>query len=434
MNIRQNWVIALLLSVAVMALNLSLIFDVGFLSDDWDLLRRTQEGSMFSQIEEHHYSPFVAGVFKVVGFAGLSPLWVHLAAFLIHGINIFLVLSLGSKLGLRQWEKVVVGVLFALSPAGFESLAWCCAIGYIVCTTWMLLGLGVYLSYRRGGGALAPYLLAVLQVLAFATWDWGILLTPLLCVVGWVYYRERVPLGIIPVFLVWCVVIVGKRVAGLSIGYEINSLPSAVMNFGTSFMLTLWPEFSRSFYVSVWGLGLAGVTLLLFLWAAATDRVSRLGLALFFVSMVPVALAGYPQSRYVYFAAIFLYFGLARLLDRSSLGRFAAMLYVVASLFWAMERRDVWLEADLQARFYRDAVELGVEAYGKVALANVPDQVKGYDLVWLPTVWRCGTSCFGSDVIVMKPFGQKEISEGDIDLDYHILRIGDRRKSRSVSR
>jgi hypothetical protein len=147
-----------------------------------------------------------------------------------------------------------------------------------------------------------------------------------------------------------------------------------------------------------------------------------------------VALIGYPQSRYVYFAAIFLYWILARLLDRNSLGRVAAVVYVLAALFWTIERRDVWIEADLQARFYKKAVDAGIDAYGKVALANVPDQVKGFDLVWLPSVWRCGVHCFGSDVVVMNPYGKSEISKDEIAEDYHILRIGDRRKSHSVSR
>ena len=431
---KENWKIALLLTIAVMALNLSLIFDVGFLSDDWDILKRASEGSIFSQIEQHHYSPFVASVFKVIGVLGLSPAWIHLLAFLVHGINIYLVLSLSGRLGLRHWEKLIVGTLFALSPAGFESLAWCCAIGYIVCSMWMLLALRMYFQYKDGLSPRAPYLLALLQLAAFATWDWGVLLMPLLVSVGWVYYREKVPAGIWPTVAVWCAVVLGKKIAGLSIGYDINTASKALMNFGASFMLTIWPEFGRSFYSSLWGLCLAVMTVGLFVWAAMTDRISRLGLALFFVSMIPVALAGHPQSRYMYFAAIFLYWGLARVLDRSSLGRVAAVVYVVVALFWAMERRDVWLETDLQAKFYKRAVDAGLEAYGKIALANVPDSVKGYDLVWLPPVWRCGTDCFGGEVIVMNPFGKQEISESEVGEDYHILRIGDRRKSRSVSR
>ncbi len=444
MNIKENWKVALLLTFAVLAINLSLIFDVGFLSDDWDLLKRTQDVSIFAQMEQHHYSPFVAGVFKFVGYWGLSPVWIHLAAFLIHGINIYLVLGLCGRLGLTHWEKWVAGILFALSPAGFESLAWCCAIGYILCSTWMILALKIYLRKIAGDDHFlergevrsnyASYQIAVLQLLALATWDWGILLTPLLCVVGWVYFREKVPKGLFPTVVMWVGLLAIKKFSGFSVGYEINPLSKAFFNLGTSFMLTIWPEFSRSFYTSMWGVGLAAVTMLLFVWVAVRDKISRLGLALFFVSMVPVALAGYPQSRYVYFSAIFLYWVFARALDRSSWGRVAAVVYVVSAIFWTIERRDVWLETDLQARFYKNAVEAGKEAYGKVALPNVPDQVKGFDLVWLPVVWRCGTECFGSDVVIMNPFGKTEILESEISEDYRVLRIGDRRKSRSISR
>jgi hypothetical protein len=385
-------------------------------------------------VEQHHYSPFITGLFKFVSHYEISPLWIHLLAFCIHGINIYLVLGLCGRLGLNKWQKWITATLFALSPAGFESLAWCCAIGYILCSTWIILALRLTVTSKSNPTNSFSSRVALLQFLAFVTWDWGVLLTPLIVIVKYIYLKEYNLRDLIPAIAVWIGVLILKKLSGLSLGYELNSPITALSHIGTSFMLTIWPEFSRTFYTSMLGLGLAGLTLLGFLWMGYKDLISRLGLFLFVVSIIPVALIGYPQSRYVYLSAIFLYWILARLLDRSTVGRVAALVYVVAAIVWTVERRDLWIEADLQARFYKKNVESALVAYDKIALLNVPDQVKGFDRVWLPTVWRCGWECFGPDVMVLNPYGKESIAEKEVPPTHEILHIGDRLKSRSVSR
>jgi hypothetical protein len=431
---RENWKIALILIMSVIAINLSLIFDVGFLSDDWDILKRIGDASIFSSVEQHHYSPFVSAIFKLTGYYEWSPAWIHLVAFFLHGVNIYLVLKLCGRMGLNTWEKWVTGTLFALSPAGFEALAWCCAIGYILCTTWILVALRLMVSARDEDFPFVSYRIAFLQVLAFITWDWGILLMPLVAVAKWLYREEKGFRGLVPGSVVWLLVVGLKKVLGFSYGYDLNPPLEAVKHVGASFMLTVWPEFSKTFYTSVWGMGLAAVTALVFFSFSLRDKVSRLGILLFIVSVLPVALIGYPQSRYVYLAAIFLYWGVARLSDKSHLAKGFALLYICAAVIWTVERRDVWIEADLQANFYRKNVEEALIHHEKVALANVPDQVSGYDLVWLPTVWRCGLECLQPNVIVMNPFGREEVVAEDLPENTYILKVGDRRKFRTVSR
>lgn len=431
---RENWKIALILIAVVLGLNLPLIFDVGFISDDWVILQKVQSNSVFIPIEQHHYSLFVNSVFKFIGYYQLSPLWIHLLAFVIHGVNIYLVLALCGRLGLTTGEKWIAAALFALSPAGFESLAWCCAIGYILCTTWILIALRLMVTARDEDYTFVSYRLAALQLVAFVTWDWGVLLLPLVAIVKWFYRGEKNLQGLIPSLVVWIAALLFKKIAGLSLGYEFNSPSTALNHLGTSFMLTLWPEFSRSFYTSFWGLGLAGLSLLGFLWMAYKDRISRLGVLLFFVSLMPVALIGYPQSRYVYLSAIFLYWVLARFFDKNSIGRALAVVYIIAAAFWTVDRRNLWIEADLQAKFYKKAVDLALKEYDKVALLDIPDQVSGVDLVWLPTVWRCGLECQLPNVIIMNPFGKSIVAVEEIPQNIPILRVGDRRKFPSESK
>jgi len=424
----KNWKTALLFTLLVMGLNLALIFDVGFLSDDWSILERTQNGSIFSAVEQHHYSPFVTAIFKITNTYSLSPLWIHLLAFTLHGVNIYLTLSLCDSLKMNRWEKWITATLFALSPAGFESLAWCCAIGYILCSTWIILALQITISSSHTQSRSFPYKLALLQLLAFATWDWGILLTPLVGVVKWFYLEEYNFKGTLPAIFIWCGVLLMKKLTGFSLGYETNSTTTALQHAATSFMLTLWPDFSRNFYSSFWGLILACFTLLAYLWMSYRDRISRLGLLLFLVSVMPVALIGYPQSRYVYLSALFLYWILARLLNPGLIGKSLAIVYVFFSIMWTVERKDLWIEAHHQAQFYRKNVESALKTYEKVALLNSPDQLKGSSLVWLPPIWRCGTECFGPNVLIMNPYGKKPLTEEDIPPTYEILHIGELRK------
>ncbi len=74
-------------------------------------------------------------------------------------------------------------------------------------------------------------------------------------------------------------------------------------------------------------------------------------------------------------------------------------------------------------------MESAFHVHDKIALADVPDQVKGFDRVWLPVVWRCGTITFGPNAIVMTPFNKTEIAEKELPEGYHLLKIGDRRKN-----
>ncbi len=431
---KESWKIALILIVGVLAINLSLIFDVGFISDDWDILQRAQDTSIFSSVEQHHYSPFVSAIFKLTAYYGLSAAWIHVLAFMLHGLNIYLVLKLCGHLGFNTWEKWITGILFALNPAGFEALAWCCAIGYILCTTWILIALRWIVAARDQDFPFVSYRIAALQIAAFITWDWGILLTPLVAVAKWIYRGEKGFRGLVPAGVVWVTVIALKKLFGFSYGYNLNAPIEAIKHIGASFMLTIWPEFTRAFYTSIWGVALAASTLIAFLTLSLKDKVSRLGIFLFTISMLPVALIGYPQSRYVYLSAIFLYWGLARLSEKNVILKAAAVAYICTVVFWTIERRDLWIEADLQANFYRKHVEEAVEHHKIVALANVPDQVSGYDLVWLPTVWRCGLECLHPSVIVMNPFGREPIAEEKLPDNTYILKIGDRRKFRSVTK
>lgn len=431
---KENGKIAGVLIFFVLLINLSLIFDVGFISDDWSLLQRAETGSIFSVMEQHHYSPFIAAIYKATAYFRLSPIWIHLLAFMIHGINIFLVTVLCGRLGMTKGEKWIVSTLFALSPAGFESLAWCCAIGYVLCSTWILLAIRLTIASKDLVMPKYPYRLAFLQLLAFATWDWGILLTPLAVCVKWFYCRQW---EIKPFYLssfIWGAVLLAKKLAGFSMGYEMNSPLEALKNIAASFMLIIWPEFSRSFYTSYLGGALGVLSVLLFLWLAFKDRISLVGLLLFILATIPVALLSYPQSRYVYLSAIFLYWVLARFCHQGVLGKAFALIYIVGSLSWTIERRDMWIEADLQAKFYKKSVESANQVYEKLALANVPDQVTGFDRVWLPTVWRCGTECLGSSILVMNPFGKEPLAENEVPEGYHVLKIGDRRKFRSISK
>ncbi len=350
---KKNWFITLLFSLVVILLNLPLIFDVGFLSDDWDILARTQKGVFFSSIEEHHYSPFINTLFYMVGEHQLSPSWIHLLAFLIHSINIYLVILLCEAIGMNEWQKWFTGALFALSPAGFESLAWCCAIGYILCTTWVLIALQLTAELKQRHSFLFPFKIALLQLLAYLTWDWGIILTPSVILMKWIYCKEYSFRGTGPAISVWLGALIVKKWYGLSFGYPLNSISEAISHFGTSLMLTFWPEFSRSFYTSLLGITLAVITLLGCLYMAFKDTICRLGLLLFLLCCLPVILIGYPQSRYVYLSATFLYWIPARLFGKNIVYQGMAIIYLAAAIIWTIDRRDLWIEADLQARFYK---------------------------------------------------------------------------------
>ena len=96
-------------------------------------------------------------------------------ALLFHYANILLVYRISfDRLGFSSLQAFFIALFFLFNFAGLEAVVWCCAAGYIVCATWILLGIWVFLGAKTFS-ITTSLVLGALQLLAFLSWDWGIL-------------------------------------------------------------------------------------------------------------------------------------------------------------------------------------------------------------------------------------------------------------------
>lgn len=379
---------------------------VGFLSDDHELLARASQVPWYHALDDHHWSPILSALFGATsrGVIGRAT-WVALA-WAAHCLNIALLWSiLVRRLRFVPLQAVTITALFTIGAAGFEALAWSCAIGYVLVTTVILLGFVLLMAWNgeRIWGIAAG--LAALQVLAFVVWDWGVLFAPLmaLCCMGNRIGTQGLPailrqgsklLG--PSFACWLLILILKSVWGQSFGYAVSfSLSRMARYLAIAPLLGIYPNGTLAFYKSPWGLSMAAGILLVLSIASVYDRKVRTAAVMFLVCLTPCLALGAPESRYFYLGCPFLYTALVLALSHLPGRRtpqVLAILLVIASGFWSVQRALWWRGASDEAQRVKTEIESRLrDPSDAIVVVNLPDRYGPDDLVWMPYVWRNGT-------------------------------------------
>lgn len=400
------------------------IGSVGFLSDDWSLIHRAANAPFWLPAEQHHYSVVINLLFKGVALGVLNAASIHVLALSFHAINAFLIyVLLRDVLRCSPWESKAVAVLFAISPAGLEAVVWCCAIGYVLCACWILLGL--YVFWKGGGPPVSmpqAWLLAGLQLVAFLCWDWGLVLAPglaALCFVSAGSARGVPSLmrlrALWPLLGMWLALVAFKRAIGQDFGYAVNAPFQMVSNFVTVPLLGMLPQFTKGFYASLPGMAMALVCFAAAVWTAWKNATAAAMLLLLCAWQLPLVLLGYPQSRYFYlldfsvYVIAVLFFKEAGRLSRLLPGKCKAlsdyffrilpMGLACAYFFWSSARISWWQGASEQAQQIYEQIEAVSGAEAKpIVVVNMPDRYGPEGMIWLPYLWRCGMAHFS------KPF------------------------------
>jgi hypothetical protein len=167
-------------------------------------------------------------------------------------------------------------------------------------------------------------------------------------------------------------------------------------------ILGLFPQFSKAFYASPYGIGLALIMLISICWIAYRSQIALLMAMIFFTSQIPQIVLGYPQSRYFYFPMFSLYFLFLLFLDemqeRWRIRYFSSIIMVILlclHLTWTHYRIALWTEASRQAQFIREqVVTLAKDEDKPIILVDLPDRYGPEDMIWLPFIWQCGIVIF----------------------------------------
>jgi hypothetical protein len=390
------------------SIHLSGSFWTGFISDDYELMKKAEHTSFLDPLETHHQSFFILSLFKLASKGHLSPLVWHFLALLAHFANVIIVFFIARRgFDFSHNFALILSLLFALNPAGYEAIAWPSVVGYVYVAIPLLLSLLLVLNTDRARVKLHGFIVAVLQFVAFLIWDWGILLMPILCVciVLFILPTRRLSIRksiefIAPTIFCWLFVMTFKFLTGYSVGYHI--LPpepiTAIKYFLGSPLLGLFPYQSLGFYQSTAGIMLVILLLLLLFFFSIRYIFVRFLVALFFLCQLPYVFFAAPQSRYFYFSILFMYASILFVISKipkRSIQMALLTAFITINAIWAYDRSRLWRGAYEQAQEVKRQIEiipLGMNE--KLLIVNLPDHYGPEDMIWPPFMWRHGISVF----------------------------------------
>jgi hypothetical protein len=205
--------------------------------------------------------------------------------------------------------------------------------------------------------------------------------------------------------LMWFALVVFKRAIGQDFGYAVNSPWQMFSNFISSPLLSVLPQFSKSFYISFAGKVLAICFFLVILWTAWRNAAAKAMLLLLVVWQLPLVLLGYPQSRYFYllvFPVYFIYVQFIKEIVRlvnipksisivKPLGFSFSLGILCTYFFWSNQRVTWWKSAYEQSQSIYHQIETAAKIESNpLAVINMPDRHGPEGMIWLPYLWRCG--------------------------------------------
>ena len=386
---------------------------IGFVSDDYDLIATAGSRPWLKPLEEHHYSPVMAALWKLTSEGVIGPKTWHGLALAAHCANILLLwLILVRRLSVARFQAWTAAVLFAVNAPGFEALAWACGLGFVLVSCCILMAVYVTLSRPEEVSRRTPWVLAILQLAGYAIWDWAALLAPIALTSHVVFSPPRNAAQairtarlLLPMAACWAAVPIVKRSLGIALGYGVTlDLARSAYFVLTAPLRTVYPWGEAALFKSP--AGLAAAILVVFVFAAGSRADRRMGWAsaVFLLCQGPYALLGAPESRYFYLSTAFLacaaVVGLARWPDRRL--RLVLLIALVGLHgLCSAGRALLWKGAYREALHVKDAIEAIAdgERGRELVVVNLPDRYGPAGLVWRPYLWRKGLSAIRARIV-----------------------------------
>ena len=388
---------------------------VGFLSDDYDLIHGAAGTSWCGALRVTTGLPSSRQCSRLPVQAlsgdghGSPSSTQHICA------NIAMVWQiLIRRLAVSRLEAGTVTFLFTLCSAGFEALAWSCALGYVLTLTIVLLGFLLLLPLDRDITASSRVRFAALQIIALLIWDWGILFFPLmaLCFAFSVTHSRDISSVLRkgasllwPSFGCWLLFLVIKASLGQSQGYSVSLSPVRSAYFLlTAPLRCTYPNGPTPLYKSPLGLS---VSLCMFLALVVTSRMSpndpcRDCDFLCLSDSVRVVRSRRNRGIFTLRAPFSIHrsFFPRRTSPAQNIRLAVVFALVVMNAVWAVDRAALWKGAYREAQRVKTAIEAQMRhRSGPIVVVNLPDRYGPENLIWRPYVWRNGLTAFNGEII-----------------------------------
>lgn len=363
----------------------------GFLSDDFVFRARASVStSIWLPLERHHLAPLVHALWRAAARGGLDAVGFHVLLLVVHLANVTLLWRVArATFGVSAPVALVAAALFALSPAGLEAFHWCGSGAYVLVACPVLAALSQVPTPGQTPDARTATAFAALQLLAVAAFDHGALLFPTLLALCLWRQSPRAALRLVwPAGVVWIAYLVVRAALGVRVGYGLlNPADRVALALATAPVATLWEGTGQ----------LGGIAALALLALRATRPAVGVPAALATAWLLPFALMGALDSRYLYLPGAMLALAAAAALDlpRARAASVVAWGCVLAfQLPWTQERVGHYVEAGRAARSVEQQLAaVAARASRPLVVANLPDHIPSGRAI-IP-VWRNGSGQIG---------------------------------------
>jgi hypothetical protein len=390
---RSLWLFGGFLAASILLYGNAMFF--GLLSDDFVLVRRSIAGEWLAEGEFVRPLPLVfwSGLLALTH----SPVALHAANIVLHGLNGALVCSVGLRAGLPGTSALAAGLVFLVYPSSVEAVAWPSAIPDLLVTCAALI---ILLIASRPPTARGVFTALIVLACALLSKESAVVI-PLLVAVVWLGLDRERRTGVWPVVLTGiglCLAYAVVRSTLVAIPDSYYQTPSRYLlkeliarPFGT---LTLpWTAAVVDARPAAPWLWAAMCVAAMAVYAWRSDRTVAVAASLRWVAAVLMAVLpvysmlfitpDLENGRYLYLSTAFWSIAVvgfattARGLGRGSLiGLSAALVLGVAGVQWHL---GSWREAAaLRERVLGSAAEvLQTAPCRPVSLAGAPDSVRG---------------------------------------------------------
>jgi hypothetical protein len=407
----QNYIFlsALIVVIMVVVIQSLFILPIGFISDDFTLIHSAKTQSPLWSL---HYSPVMEFLWNCTASGSMTALTWRIIAFslhLINGVLLFAIARQGFRLAFLP--SFFAGILFLLNPAGLEAVVWSCSLGYVATATWLFSSMYIFLNFHKGrvgqNQAWISIVLALMQIGAFFTWDWGIVLFPVLAVFAMTnnsLWKAKWLLA--PMSFCWGIGTLIRLSSQYQLSWQHNSfIKMSEFLLGSPF-LGLFPNFEKGFYSTVIGISLSLVLLGYLFWISYHNRMARACLLSYCICVYPWISGGNPSGRYFYIPMTFIYLILAIVIEqmRQLHVKIFVPLFIGIAMYLSYERAHLWNLAYFESRkLLRDIEQIAAgDSPKKLLIVNLPDAFGPTTMSMRPQMWFSGFQSLFPDIKVLK--------------------------------
>jgi len=384
----RGLLLPIILFAGAVVIQVKMAWHVGFVGFNFSLLPLAgfQETLPVILSQEARESLLVYFIEFLTQKGYLGPkIWQVMTLF-VHYLNVVLAYFVARRVFKGQvGVSLATAALVGMNPLGMEALVWGCCFHVLLTLLWIFSGLLIYRFHDETEYSWAMALraigLVVLQLVAFVTWDWGLIFFPILALIALSSPNEaskkvRKRNGILLLTSVGIVWLIGTTwILGTSSITQDTLLPFTliIQNLIAGPVEGLFPLMRSELFFSLAGFLLtAGVYIILI--SLVIFCPSNLSLiAAMLISFLPWVLFHKPDGADFYLSLPFLYLCIASLKELKNVGVFLLFVYVFFQFIWMFERVQ-WIEkGSVNARALDEQVTQLINRNNSAVIVNYPE-------------------------------------------------------------